>query len=94
MAREQFRHVLGPLGWQGTTPAPRTEDASVDAALASISGVDIILMARPGAAELDGAQLAEVLGWLFERLLREVLVTRQHSDQRSENQPAGERTAP
>lgn len=35
-------------------------------------GLDIILMARPGAAELDRAQLAEVLGWLFERLCSEI----------------------
>lgn len=35
-------------------------------------GLDIILMARPGAADLDRAQLAEVLGWLFERLCSEM----------------------
>lgn len=34
-------------------------------------GVDVILMARPGASACDRAELTEALRWLFERLVKE-----------------------
>lgn len=72
IAREQFRHILGPLGWTRMPPQAWPDSpAAGSASVPNPAGLDIILMARPGAAELDGAQLAEVLRWLFERLLRE-----------------------
>ncbi|HSG88427.1 MAG TPA: ribonuclease P protein component [Pseudomonadales bacterium] len=34
-------------------------------------GVDVILMARPGASDCSREQLTEILGWLFEHLARD-----------------------
>lgn len=82
-AREQFRHMLGPQGWrdarvegQGSVfPAPDDGASS----LSACSGIDVILMARPGAAGFDRRQLAEIVRWLFERLLQESSVVSHQS---------------